>query len=72
MSSKLGNLDFPAGTVDRNLHVSVGVMGSIPGLGKISRAVEHLSPRATTTEPEKPQQWEASTPQLEKAPVHHN
>ena len=56
MSSKLGNLDFPAGTVDRNLHVSVGVMGSIPGLGKISRAVEHLSPRATTTEPEKPQQ----------------
>ena len=29
------NMDFSAGTVDKNLPVNAGDMGSIPGLGSI-------------------------------------
>ena len=44
--------DVPGGPVVKNLPGSAGVTGSIPGRGtKIPHAVEHLSLRATTTEP---------------------
>ena len=64
----------------KNLPAKAGDTGSSPGPGrsqKIPHAAEQLSLRATTTEArapkacapqqEKPPQWEACSPQLEKA-----
>ena len=69
---------FPWWSRVKNLPANAGDMGSIPNLGtKIPHIVGQLSPWATTTETcrpragalqkEKPPQWEACTPRLEKA-----
>ena len=42
---------FPGGPVVKNTAANPGDMGSIPGLGRPSRAAGQLSPCATTTEP---------------------
>ena len=45
-------MDFPGGTMDKNLLANTGDMGSIPGPGwKIPHAMEQLNPCTTTTEP---------------------
>lgn len=43
--------DFPGGTVDRNLPVNVGEMGSVSSLGGFHMPPEQLRPCATTPEP---------------------
>ena len=42
---------FPGGSVDKHMPTNVGDISSIPGWRKLPRAMEQLSPRATTTEP---------------------
>jgi len=44
-------VDFPCGTVDKNLPANAEVMGFIPVLEKIPRAMEQLTPCTSTTEP---------------------
>ena len=43
--------DSPGGAVDNTPPASAGDMGSVPGPGKIPRAMEQLDPCTTSTEP---------------------
>ena len=63
----------------KNLPANAGDMGSIPGLGRFHMPRGQLNLCTTTTQPahlepklpnEKPPQWEAYAPQLERALVH--
>lgn len=46
-----GDEDSPGGAADKTPPASAGDMGSVPGPGKIPRAVEQLGPCTTSTEP---------------------
>ena len=49
MPQKVCNRDFPGSSVVKNLPVSTGDVGSIPGPGRSPHAVEQLIPWLTTT-----------------------
>ena len=49
--AEIGGQGFFCGSVVKNLPANAGDMVSVPGQGKISHAMEQLSPCATTTEP---------------------
>ena len=71
--------DFLGGPVVKNPSASVGGTGSIPGLGRFHMPWgnwAHVAPllkpsysRAHALQQEKPPQWEARAPQLERAQV---
>ena len=71
-------MDFPGGTMGKNLPAKAGDMGSIPGLEDSTSQLLNLSattteahvPRAHAPQQEKPQQWEAL--QQRAAPAHHD
>ena len=76
-------LDFPGGTVDKNLPAKEGDTGLIPGPGRLHmlqgnssmrcNPMHHdwahvLRPLKPVPQPEKPLQWEAHAPQQERSP----
>ena len=73
--------DFVGGIVGKNPPASAGDMGLIPGLERFHirwsnwacalelRATAPESPRACAPQHEKPPQWGACSPQLERAPT---